>query len=111
MAGVQRVIRDDDRDSAHRRHRNDQSGKRRRTPKPDGRTDRGQLGRAAARVSGRRRLQLAGRHQAVEHHQTKDIAPLKQVFAPLNEKEKLLAQGKDPFARQRDDTDEYFAFR
>ncbi|MEZ6146819.1 MAG: hypothetical protein R3B91_15665 [Planctomycetaceae bacterium] len=38
-------------------------------------------------------------------------SPLKQVFAPLNEKEKLLAQGKDPFARQRDDTDEYFAFR
>jgi len=34
-----------------------------------------------------------------------------QVFAPLKEAEKLLSQGKDPSARQRDDTDEYFAFR
>lgn len=39
----------------------------------------------------------------LEQNQTK-------VFAPLKEEEKLLAQGKDPYARQRDDTDEYFTF-
>lgn len=40
----------------------------------------------------------------LEQHQT-------HVFAPLKEEEKLLAQGKAPYARQRDDTEEYFAFR
>jgi transposase len=34
-----------------------------------------------------------------------------QVFAPLKQEEELLAQGKDPYARQPADSDEYFAFR
>jgi len=33
------------------------------------------------------------------------------VFAPLKQEKDLLAQGKDPYARQPADTDEYFAFR
>ncbi len=40
----------------------------------------------------------------LEQHQT-------HVFAPLKEEEKLLSQGKDPSARQKADSDEYFAFR
>lgn len=34
-----------------------------------------------------------------------------QVFAPLKQEQELLAKGKDPYARQAADTDEYFAFR
>lgn len=34
-----------------------------------------------------------------------------RVFSPLKQEDELLAKGKDPYARQRDDTDEYYAFR
>jgi transposase len=33
------------------------------------------------------------------------------VYAPIKKAEKLLEEGKDPYARHRGDSDEYFAFR
>ena len=34
-----------------------------------------------------------------------------KVYAPLKKEQKLLEQGKDPYARQRHDSDEYYAYR
>src|SRR5437773_1827305 len=34
-----------------------------------------------------------------------------KVYAPLKKEQTLLEQGKDPYARQRGDTDEYYAYR
>lgn len=34
-----------------------------------------------------------------------------EVYSPVKKAEKLLAEGKDPYARRRDDTDEYYAYR
>lgn len=34
-----------------------------------------------------------------------------RVYAPLKQEQELLERGKDPYARQSADTDEYFAFR
>ena len=34
-----------------------------------------------------------------------------KVYSPVKKEEKLLAQGEDPYARHRGDTDEYYAFR
>jgi len=34
-----------------------------------------------------------------------------KVYAPLKKEQKLLEQGKDPYARQRGDSDEYYAYR
>jgi transposase len=34
-----------------------------------------------------------------------------KVYAPLKKEQKLLDQGKDPYARQRGDSDEYYAYR
>jgi transposase len=34
-----------------------------------------------------------------------------KVYAPLKKEQKLLEQGQDPYARQRHDSDEYYAYR
>lgn len=34
-----------------------------------------------------------------------------KVYAPIKKEEQLLAEGKDPYARQRQDTDEYYQWR
>ena len=34
-----------------------------------------------------------------------------KVYAPIKKEQKLLEQGKDPYARQRGDSDEYYAYR
>jgi len=34
-----------------------------------------------------------------------------RVYAPIKKEQKLLEQGKDPYARQRGDSDEYYAYR
>ena len=34
-----------------------------------------------------------------------------KVYSPLQKEQKLLDQGKDPYARQRGDSDEYYAYR
>ena len=34
-----------------------------------------------------------------------------KVYAPIKKEKKLLEEGKDPYARRRDDTDEYYAYR
>ena len=34
-----------------------------------------------------------------------------KVYSPLKKEQKLLDHGKDPYARQRGDTDEYYTYR
>lgn len=34
-----------------------------------------------------------------------------KVYSPVKKEKKLLAEGQDPYARRRDDTDEYYAYR
>ena len=34
-----------------------------------------------------------------------------KVYSPIKKEKKLLEEGQDPYARRRDDTDEYYAFR